>query len=651
MYKFMQRNRRKMLAVFAVGLMIVFVLPQVAFDRTRGTEREVIGSVAGTDIHAGEIRNAHEQWRELMQHDFPGQNDVTGHVALLAEDIERNPALFVLLQKEAEQLGLHVSNESVDDFLTYLQRRNGTFGMRMPDPVALKPALRSVMLVRALMSRVAGSLKPSGPLVLRELADQNQRVKLRLVHYSAEDFKQGVPRPSDDELRKHFDQFKNADPGVATPANPFGFGYRVPAKVRLQYLTVPHDEVARVVRESRSKFDWRVAAIRYHRENPSRYAATQPAETQPTTQPATTRAAANSGPTTRPFAEVEEQVIQDIMKKPIDDKLKEISSGLHARLVADFEAYQKKSASAPGDFGTRQYLERIAADVEKRYGVKLGISEINDPKTQEALAEIKGIGQSFVDERSFAQYVIRWAEPLLPPGQTGPTEVLSLDEPSPRFGDVAGNVYIFQLKDAQAAHAPADISAVKDKVESDLKTKLGFETAAATARKLLDAAGTAPTSGPTSGPATAPSAVASRLEPAAKSAGKDVFVTPDFFDRIGETADRKPAVLIPQVELPEAARDQLVGDAFKQLMLATPDNPHPLSLIELPTAARVVVHELADVERAWTQEQQPLAEMQAARQMTGRNAMRVLRKYFTYDAVKARVDYVPKRPETPGAAG
>ena len=41
MYKFMQRNRKKMLAVFAVGLMIVFILPQVAFDQQ---PRHVAGS-------------------------------------------------------------------------------------------------------------------------------------------------------------------------------------------------------------------------------------------------------------------------------------------------------------------------------------------------------------------------------------------------------------------------------------------------------------------------------------------------------------------------------------------------------------------------------------------------------------------------------
>ena len=630
MYKFMQRNRKKMLAIFAVGLMIVFVLPQVAFDQTRGTEREVVGHVAGEALHAGELRYAHEQWRVIQQQDFPGQNDVTGELALLAEEIERNPALFLLLQKEADQLGLRVSDEEVDNFLTYLQRRNGQFGMRMPSPLELKPALRNVLVIRALMRRVAGGLKPSGPLVLRELADQEQRVKLNLVHYSAEDFKKSVPTPTDDQLRQQFEEFKNADAGVATAANPFGFGYRVPAKVRLHYLTVPRDEVARVVRKSKSEFQWRVDALLRYRENLSRYAVTQPAETQPATNPATTRATASSRPTTRPFDEVQEQVIGELTKPEIDKKVEEIASALHSRLSADYEAYQKKTAAAPADFGTRPYLERVTADIERRHGVKIGVSEINEPKTQEALAELKGIGQSAIGERPFAQYVMRWAGPLLPPAQTGPTEVLSLEEPSPRLRDAAGNVYVFQLKDAQPAHAPADLNAVKAKVENDLRTRLAFENATAAARKLRDAASSA-----------------GRIEPAAKSAGKDVFTTPDFFDRIGETAEGKKAVLIPQVELPEAARDQLIADAFKQLAAATPDKPHPISLVELPTAARVVVHDLAEVERGWRDDDRHLNELQAARQITSRNALRVLRKYFTYDAVKGRVDFRPARPDTP----
>ena len=58
------------------------------------------------------------------------------------------------------------------------------------------------------------------------------------------------------------------------------------------------------------------------------------------------------------------------------------------------------------------------------------------------------------------------------------------------------------------------------------------------------------------------------------------------------------------------------------------------------------ISRLSEVERAWRDDDRHLTELQAARQITSRNAVRVLRKYFTYDAVKGRVDYRPVRPES-----
>jgi hypothetical protein len=226
MYKFMQRNRKKMLAVFAVGLMIVFILPQVAFDKTRGTSREVIGHVGGEAVHAGEVRSALEQWRSLSDY------QLTAELSLVGQDMEDHPELFVLLQTEARQLGLRPPESQIDELLSFIARSSAMRGMPSPNLNVLKPALENLMLVRGLFQRVAVSLKPSGPLVTRELADQNQRIKLALVHYSADDFKKDVPAPTEDQLKEQFEKFKESMPGVATSQNPFGFGYRSPATVQ-----------------------------------------------------------------------------------------------------------------------------------------------------------------------------------------------------------------------------------------------------------------------------------------------------------------------------------------------------------------------------------------------------------------------------------
>ena len=623
MYKFMQKNKKKMLAVFGVGLMIVFILPQVAFDQNRGTSQEIVAQLGGGDepILLGEVRQAQDQWRQIMQTPLLMNDDP---VVLVAREIQDNPELFVLLQREARRMGLRVSDTQVNDNLTRLAQQFAMFGQRLPNPGELKPAMHSLLLVRALLERVASGVKSSGPFALRQMAQNGQRVKLDLVHYAGEDFAKDVAAPTAEQVQKQFDEFKTVPPGFPDDRNPFGFGYLVPARVKLQYFTVPRAEAAAAVRKGKEQIDWETQAVLHYRQNLSKYPATQP---DPASQPATTQSATtkSAGPTTKPFQEVKEQVIEEVMRPEVERKVEEVAAALHERLNADFDARQRKTAGAPEDFGTRQYYDRVAADIGKRFGVRLGVSEINEPKDEAGLRAIKGIGQSFTGDTTFADYVLRWAEPLAPATLRTSAEVLSLDEPSPRLRDLDGNVYVFQIREATPAAPPARLDDVKAKVEADVRTKLAFDAAVAAARKLRD------------------ESAKSGLEAAARSADKDVFPTSDFFNRQGMSSSFDPVTLIPKVELPEASRQTLVADAFKLLGEATPDKPHPVGVIQLPATGRVVVAELSDVERPWKDDQQDLLQYQVSQQIAMQRAQRLLADYFKFDAVKQRLQYQSPR--------
>lgn len=621
MYKFMQKNKKKLLAIFGVVLMVVFILPTVALDRTGyGSDNVVANLRDDQPLMINEVRAAQDQWRDVVTY----LAMEAGSVGLAAAEIDKNPELFVLLQREARQMGLRVSDDQVTQALTRIGQQFAMFGRQPPQDLGrLRPAMHNLLLVRGLFDRVADSVKPSGPLAMREAAEQGQRVKLQLVHYAGEDFAKTVTAaPTDEQLQKQFEEFKATQPGFPDDRNPFGFGYLVPARVKLLYFTVPRAEAAATVRKSKEQIDWETQAVLHYRQNLSKYPVTQPSETQPTTGGSATQSATKpAGPTTRPFSEVKQQVIDEVMRPDVDRKVDEVATALHERLTADFEARQRKSASAPEDFGTKQYYDRVVADVEKRFGIRLGVSEINDPKDDAGLRAIKGIGQSYSGDTTFADYVLRWSEPLVVAGMRGNREVLSLDEPSPRFRDLEGNVYVFQVRDATPAAPPAKLADVRAKVEADARTKQAFDAAVAEAKRLRDAA------------------EKSGLSAAADAAKKDVFTTSDFFNREGLNSSFDQVTLIPAVELPPPARQRLVGEAFNLLAKATPDAPHPVAVVELPAASRVVVAELSDVERAWRDEQQDLLQYQLGRQIAAQRAQRLLTDYFTFDAVKNRLGY------------
>jgi hypothetical protein len=621
MYKTIEKYKKPLMAVFGVVLMIIFILPSSLKRGGHGRHGDAAFTVGKDEVSITEARLASQEWDELKR-DLGQQLVILFPTApQLPGEIEKHKDLFLLLQKEAERNNLRVPDDRVMGLLRAIASAR-----RVGDPNVLQRALRGALLISALVEHVGDSVKVSRPLVVREMADNGQRVKLDLVHWSVEDFRRSVAAPTPEEIEKQFNELKSVAPGNPTDSNPFGFGYLVPSQVKLLYFTVPHEEVVRAVRKSVSDFDWDMKAWGYYKKHAADFPATQPdATSKSATTNASTQTAATSkpAPTTKPFAEVKEQIVNDLMRPDVDNKTEAISALLDSRMTADFEAQQKRAANAPADFGTRQYFDRIAAEVEKLHGVKLGVSEINEPKDVKGLAELKGIGQSFVSggEMSFPQYVMRWTEPFVSSALARDQQVLSLDEPSKPLRDLPGNVYVFAVRDATPAHAPAGVDAVKDKLVNDLKTRAAFEEAVSAARKFRKAI------------------VTSGLGTAAKSASKDVFATPAFNRRGMTTPGFLPVTLIPNVELGEDARQKLIGDAFTMLAEATPDNPHPNMLTELPTAGRVVVSELAEVERAWRDEDQQMFEAQLTQRIAGDRAQRILGSYFSFDSVKRRMDY------------
>lgn len=638
MYKFIEKNRKKFLAIFAVGLMIVFILPTMPFDSGAGG-REVAFRLGDETVNLAEARQAASDL-EAVQAAAPGAvfgllGAMDGSVPReLIESLDENKEMFLLLQKEAEQLGVRAPEDEVGVYAVALAQEG-------VDRQAAQRAVRGLLLIRALFDRVTSGIKPSEAAVTRELARELQRVKLNLVHYATDDFANDVPAPTAEQLRAHFDAFMDKLPAGTTEQNPFGFGYMAPNRVTLSYVTLPRDQVAAVVKKRKSDFDWRVEALLHYRANQADYPVTQPADTQPsTTEPSTGPATspAQSRPTTRPFEEVEGDIVDELIRPEVDRRTTEIANDVAERMKADFEAARKKSAGAPADFGTPAYLQRLKEDVQKKHGVQLGVSEINEPKSEEELRELPGIGRSFLERgESFAQHVMRWAELLASPADRAADDALTLNEPSRPFRDFDDNFYVFQVREAKPAHPPTDMEAVKEKVEADLRRKLAFEAASSAARKLHAAA-------------------ADGLAAAAQAAGKDVFTSPAFPNPASQFADPTPVDLLPGVDLPRTAYNQLVKQGFGLLERATPDKPHPREVVSLPAAGRVVVAELGEVERLWDDAFAEIARQQFGRNIAARRAAPLLEEYFKPEAVKQRLAYrnpndAPPKPTTAPAGG
>ena len=658
MYRFFQRNQKKLLAVFGAFLMVVFILP-TTFNSNRGArENPVVAYLGDEKVRASEFGQARADWDAVRRVAIPvGPFQQISYARLklgrVAMEIEQSPELFLLLQKEALRQGIRIAPDRVDNLAQEFDLRGNA---NAEEKERLRHAAEAFLLVQTLHDRVMDNVKVSEPRVERQLALDEQEVRLNLVELRADTFEKSAAAPTPQEVQEHFRRYANVLPGqpataaATAPSSPgaaagsLSFGYKYPDRVKLQYLAINREQVRQAVKKGKSDYDWEVAAQRYYQTHQREF----PVTTQPTSSPlgpASPLAALPS--TTRPFADVKDQVMERVLQPEVERVLSDVRNTVLRRMANDWQQYRGQAqagksttapastaarastgpASQPSGYGSFAYLERLAADVQKQFGVLPAVTSKADQwLTAEDLSKLPGIGTAArrTDGLEFANYVLQSAEPFMPfPEKADPSSVLSIMEPSEPLESM-GDVYVFRLTDAQAAHPPADLAEVREKVESDLRAARGYARALEEAKKFLEAA------------------TKDRLPAAAAAAGKEVVPT-GFFSRgqfgFGPTT-------IPNFPTEQEARDRLVQEAFEKLLAeATPQKPHPVALIELPSERRVLVAELGDVTSQLKPDESFRERLRVARQIAFRQGQDLAAEWFRADAVKNRLGYRSADPE------
>lgn len=670
MYKWMQKNNRKLLAVFAVGLMIAFVIPQ--FGQKNLTPSEVeLGSIGTQKITAADIQHARNEWGFLRSQVFiparqPGQQPIPVAAFIFGsaafEQIERHDKMFYLLKKEAEQMGVSVSQSELAAFLAEVNVRLADGRLVLVENLgndneladAVKQSLASLLLVKNAFDRGTSVSKISTPVLNQQMARNAQEIKLQLIDFASADFVEKVAAPDAAALKKHFDEF--ADKFSQDPdrkANPFGFGYRYPDRVKFQSIGISRDELRKAVRASKTDYDWEVEAQRYYKKNSHEFPTTAPTS-RPTTTPTDAFSLGSGGPTTRPFAEVKDEAIDKVIN-PLADKLgQQVQTRIAAILGADWNNYRAElkklngPSTAPATllssygvpYDSVEYLQKLADDIAKQFKVVPVVSSMGERfLSEEDLGKLPGIGRAYtfiqLSDRlrseipalsriqpfgnqslvPFPLYATQLAAPLMDAKLAEETgEGLALFEPSRPVDSMDGTTYIFRLTAAEKSHKPADMNEMATTVEVDLRNKLAFDAATDSANKALEVAR------------------GGGIRAAAASTGKIAV----------ETGWIRGSTQIPFTGYTVSANSMpdFIDGAFKLLAVAAKDSSKPVvGLIALPRDGKVVVAQLADVRSDLTPEQMfeesTLLSRQIAQQLQGA----MYGQWFAYDNVVNRTGF------------
>ena len=122
--------------------------------------------------------------------------------------INQHPEMFLLLRLEAERMGVQLSNDQLEaalhnDIFVMDSTGKPTPASNLQDPSnRLRVAIAHLLMIEAGLERASSAIKVSVPMVRHAIAENLQRLSLKMVEFPAADYTAKVPLANDAAARR-----------------------------------------------------------------------------------------------------------------------------------------------------------------------------------------------------------------------------------------------------------------------------------------------------------------------------------------------------------------------------------------------------------------------------------------------------------------
>lgn len=385
-----------------------------------------------------------------------------------------------------------------------------TYSQFMPPAQAEQMALQQVFESTDLLDQIAGHARVSDSQLRYALQRENTELDLTVVVLDAEDRLESVT-VDDAYVQKIFERF--ADDAAGT-GEPYGVGYRVPNRVRLEALRVPIDAARAAVAETITAEDVR----KFYDDNRGEYVNRQPeAEGVIVSQ--------------RMTPEQRDEIRQTLIQMGAEKKVEEIA--LQARLRLNEDARGLKDVGSfkqlPADFSPTP-LVVVAEEIKQEHGIDCEVIRVDEWTsgqdifdslrfTQSWLGSLPGSTVRMPDPRAgflmeqqvpgavlggkaglfatvvpdlsqqgrftmFAEYA-NIARPFIE--EDAPEAAIGLQPglPGMVLRDLTRSMYVFRITGADPSHPATDLEPIVDKVREDAKKIKAYEDLVSEEEALL----------------------------------------------------------------------------------------------------------------------------------------------------------------------
>ncbi len=514
MMKFFRKHNRKLLAIFMALLLVVWLggsALQAMFMPDRS--KQVVATCRYGDIRVADQQAAEYSTSLLTQMRVPWSTPFGGRGdPLTVMD-------WVLLTREARDAGVMPTGGELDTLLpASLQNAIKQVAYdRDVKPDRIRAAFAEFFAVQQLQSLAASALVPSEAELRVAARNAYERVKIDAVALSANTFKDDQTEFSDAEVQEQFNAYRDSEPVPDT----LTFGYYQQPRVKIEYIRIDPARIEENLRVSEDELERRARDFwRENRDNavfrrppttqPADEATTQPVD-EPTTQPAgeaTTQPAQPESEFSESYTEARPAAHQAVRARLAAQVTENLTAWLGQQLAEVFfeaDVGPNGYKVAPDEVKQAGYLQEIIQHAPSRIAYPEAVeikttdwfsaADAAEWQREPDATKVPGIGKARVQlssTQSFRLAQLAFAvEGLaeIPTGGGHADEAREVYVAPYQFSPHAlrglnDELYLFRVVGVEAAHSPASVDLVRDKVIADLRLKSGFEQARAALEAL-----------------------------------------------------------------------------------------------------------------------------------------------------------------------
>ncbi|MEE2907808.1 MAG: hypothetical protein VX527_08240 [Planctomycetota bacterium] len=442
MNRLLRKYSKLLLAIFGTGLMIVFLMPQIPDLVSRfGAGTTLVATLGrnGTKINTrdwNEVRNE-LQFLDKFQAGLPP-------LPLIGR-IETAHQYYLLVHEasEAGMIGGVVTAGVSDTDLLQISRNSGF------PPAVVRQALTN----RAGIYRYLVHVVNSGQHSDRRLKGEGRR------HFDAADAQvvalkadrpTNAKQPDQQAIQTQYETYRDVEPGEGD----HGFGYRLPNRLSMEWLTIPQESIDESIRTSDAMSDREL--MKFWRRNEVQFPGFEDSDEIPET--------------------VRTAMLNELRDGQVDAVIRTINDRLRMprRGFDELGGY----LVLPEDWSTKQTsLEEIRELIATEFNIDIEPSATTGDTLVEidTLAELDGIGRARSDKFSrlpvALQELVEEAKEFNGQGLYPIQATIA----GPILKDTTGNLYVFRITEADGARPPKDLEEVNDEVVADLQRLAHYE--------------------------------------------------------------------------------------------------------------------------------------------------------------------------------